>query len=548
MLCRKGYRLNKDSVWNGMERTMNSFTLHHPGVFLEEFKKQRYEYSRNRLVLCLAELRNKGFFFTRELPHTEELCMEFMHFITKCRLYLHIKETTFEDISKKTFVMLLNQQAPLPVDVTEEEEIFLPRFQKELIECGLCVEEKELIPVYDTALRLDDTDSLMTVLAKNLYVQEKVGRKNSSTAMETKSYWVGEFRDTTAEPEEGSYLYLVQVRTEGKRRKGEKLERKDSYMFMPEWYFMRSGTPLKRIRLADGRSIQLETPEWVNAPFPRCFDLPVTELAVYEEPKECYKSTSANLDYVFAKLHEEGYMYRRERTYQTVPDIDALIEEQTIPIDAEIGISPEYAKYGLNQIEMEFVNPITRERKELILDPVEIKIGRNNALCSSSGIYTTWFRLDQGACPLCYEENVEKGSPIDEVEIVLRNPVFLTLLEKYELITMDQLRICNLMGSEELRNLFFDFCTYMPDDDEEGPSSEISEDEMRKAARVRRIAKSLRYERVEEQGNNPHSKVEIYANKDRNKAIYLIEKGGVYYAKYLDEFMDVSQALGRYIS
>ena len=57
-------------------------------------------------------------------------------------------------------------------------------------------------------------------------------------------------------------------------------------------------------------------------------------------------------------------MYRRERTYQTVPDIDALIEEQTIPIDAEIGISPEYAKYGLNQIEMEFVNPITRERKE----------------------------------------------------------------------------------------------------------------------------------------------------------------------------------------
>lgn len=516
-------------------------------VFLKRVGKHKHEYSYIRLVLYLGELRSKGYFFTRESMHSGEHCMEFTHFLTKSKLYLHLKKVPQAYKQTHMLMMVLDENAPLRDDEPDKTEQPMLHFYKVLMSCGLCMREGELHQVYDTALREDNTDSLLTVLAKNYYVQKRVGRINSITDAETKSCWVGEFFDEMAESEEGCYLYLVQIKKEVKEQKGAEQGRKDRNMILPEWYFMRSREPLERVSLADGIAIQLEKLEWLNYPFAEYFDLPETELMVYEGRKESFALSGENLNRVLEKLHQDGYMFRRERTYPAVSELGALTEEQTRTIDAEIGIYTEYAKYGLNRIEIEFVNQVTRERKELIVDPEEIMIGSNNARCSSIGMYTSWFRIDQACSSMYYAEKGEADLPGNTAEIVFATPVFLPLLEKYQLISSDQLRICSLMGEKEFRNLFFDFYTYISCDNEEEQSSEIIEREKEKAGKVRRIAKGLKYELVGERTGNRHNKIEIYANGERSSAICLMEKGGIYSAKYVDEFMDVREALRMYI-
>lgn len=512
-------------------------------VYLKKIKEHKTEYSYTRFVMYLGKIKSKGYFFTGESLHPKEQCLEFTHFLTKNKLYLHVREETRYYKQSPTLMLILDTLAPVKEAVTENTIQPTLDTNKILTDCGLFIGENELHKIYDIALTVKDTDSFMATLAMNHYVQKRVGRINHITDAETKSYWVGEFFDKVAKPEEGCYLYLVQIRTEMKRRSSSGQVLMENYT--PVWYFMRCGKPVDRICLANGVSIELTKLEWLNYPFAEYYDLPKTGLKVCTKQKQSFELTDENLNIILDNLSKDGYLFRRERNYLALSEQCAFIEEQTKTIDAEIGIPAEYAKYGLNFIVMEFVNPFTKERKDLLVTPEEIRIDVDNAEESCTAMYTSWFRLDQLGSSLYYVDQDEENLTESPTEIVFPDPVFLPLLEKYHLICSDQILICRLMGNKENQSLFFDFDlpTYTICNEDEEQNPEIPEQEKQKAGRIRRIARSLRYELLEAPDDKRYSKLEMYVNKERNRAICLVERNGVYSAKYIDEFMDVREAL-----
>lgn len=257
-------------------------------VFLRRKRKPDNPFNKGRLEFLLRDLCYNGYFYSREWVRCDEtgkgnylwrrdkgklkelqisslwqgkrvteISMEFAHFLTGKKAYLHIQWEAY-DYKRGGRVTLRRKSRNVLEDdgrlITKDTP---PYFEQILWSCEAFPKEDVLQEICDLTPGREKKDSLQDLLIKNHYIQLRAGECISKTDDETKIYWAGEFLLKDAQPQEAKYLYIVQVQTKVEQSHGSAMKRVLSYMDIHSWYMMRTRKPIEKFCLDNGVTIAL---------------------------------------------------------------------------------------------------------------------------------------------------------------------------------------------------------------------------------------------------------------------------------------------------
>ena len=526
------------------------------------------EFDYINLLEHLQELKEYGFFYTKEwfcmdesggncnlwkydkawlervIPkewlqkYLEEISMEFVHFLTGEKKYLHMVWEPYGYRKGGRAKLFLNGRQFIGNENFMVENKRASCFERILNDCDIYPNSREFREISEYAIRCRD-ESYFSALYKNRYRQTKVSRPDYMGRESDCKYWAGEFvqeqESTDTNRGETEYLYLVQL------KKSEPVHSNGSYARYynaAKLFMLKTKECREVIRIGDGIEIRLRDMKWQHRPFPYYFDLPKEEHIVekFLIDKSKNKPDEVVEDFL-QKLKEMGYRYRREQVW-----VAGNKEKENGEVIKEMpGFDAEYLARGVSKILMEFVNSTEGERAYIEIEPQEQTCYISNGIGEGNYelLQTTYFREDRSSIALFYGE--EKTSEYEE-EIIIPEPVCLELLKKYELITEEQIYLCYLSAQREFQDWFEQkyFVLNMGDAVEADP--EFRQEQMERLAKARRIVRRLKYQLIEtcEIGNKT---MEIYANEYRDRAIYLIDNGYLGIIKLVDKYMNVNESL-----
>lgn len=522
------------------------------------------EFSYSNLINKLQELKGYGFFYRKEWfsedesggkysiwnnhrtwlekvisekwlqKSFKEISMEFVHFLSGERMYLHICCEKYGSGKAKGARLFTNGKPSVVNESFMIENKGTPCFEMVLTECDMYENSSEFRPISEYGIRRMD-ESFYTAMCKNQYAQTKVTEHTYSSEKWEYECWAGEFvREADDGIEESEYLYLIQVLM--KPSAGENIFDGKSKT-SAKYYMLKTKEKRERISFPKGVECKLQDMPWMNRPFYKYYDLPKemekVEMEVFYYRSEVWEG-------VFSELKDIGYEYRREQIWVAGAEEKAKNEV----IKRMDGFNPEYIDLGLAEILMEFVKPETGEQIYIQIEPdTEDYFMRNGRSEERTGWGEEYFRQDRSAVASFYgEEKEEWKEAFYEEEIILPEPICLELLEKYDLIQTDGMKLCHLAGQKEFQEWFelkcFEGIAFINEkNDEEARQEALSE-----LARARRVARGLKYSLVETREENGR-KTEIYANDERDKAICLMDDGNVADIRFVDRFMDINKAL-----
>ena len=542
------------------------------------------EFHYINLIRHMQQLKELGFFYTREwvcydedngecniwnynktwlkrviseewLQKTpEEISMEFEHFLTGEKIYLHIVwEAYGYKKGGRTRVFTSGRKC-----IRNEKYIIENKkeacFQMLLRECDIYTESMEFRPISEYAIR-SKQDGFFSALCKNRYRQTKASNMIVVGEVCAYEYWAGEFlQNDETEKDDAEYVYLVQV------RKCKPVRYDYSYGYsevFTRYYMLKSKERKAEVCVNGEMELKLKDMQWQKGLFDSYFDLPEEE---YDVEKVWIEKTEYvegdNIEEFLRILKKSGYMYRRERVMRACSNERAkgeIIKEKT-------GFYSQYIQCGLSEILMEFMNPETGERAYIEIKPkcemcyISNGVGDENY----DRFHTENFRNDRTYREIGYDEFCKENSDAEfsegcdeeweedklwyEFELILSEPICLELLKKYELIEEDLIKISRLSGQEELQD-WFKFASFvLRSSCESDIDDELMQEEAERAARARRIIKHLKYQLKairEVEGR----KVEVYMNKKRERAICLIENDCFWDVKFVDKYMNLNKAL-----
>lgn len=521
-------------------------------------KMENEEFTYYDLIGKLQELKSYGFFYTREWfcedetngsysvwknngawleriispkwlrKSFEEISMEFVHFLSGEKKYLHMSCEKYGYRDAKRTRLFVNSKQFIRNDGFMVENKGESCIKKVLEDCDIYAESKEFRPISEFGIRCKD-ESFLTAMRKNQYKQTKVLRQKYVEKDCEYECWVGEFMQEI-EKEKPEYLYLMQI---GKY-KPVYVECHGSRHISTQNYMARSEERKIQVALPQNVDGKLQDMLWLDRPFTQYYDLPDEREAVEKIAVEYGQDA---LEYLLLTLKQEGYMYRREQIWKAVHE--ELLDKKYIK--QMEGLCSEYIEQKLARILMEFVNDLTGECAYIEIEPENFKHYICNRNCEENDmrLQTEFFRDDRSPLACFYQEEYFFTC---ETEIIMPEPICLELLKKYNLIQEDQIMICRLAGQSEFQEWFElkHFTGGSLPSDEEG--TELRPVQLERMARARRIARRLRYslaERCEAGGRI----IEIYTNEQRNRAIFIMDNGKEVDIRFVDKYMNVNKAL-----
>ncbi len=521
-------------------------------------KMENEDFTYYNLIEKLQELKDYGFFYTREWfcedetngsysvwmnnrawleriispewlqKSVEEISMEFVHFLSGEKKYLHMNCEKYGYRDAKRTRLFVNNKPFIRNDGFMVENKGKPCLKKILEDCDIYAESNEFRPISEFGIRCRD-ESFLAAMCKNQYRQTKVIRKKYVENDCEYECWAGEFIKEM-EKEEPEYLYLMQIR----KYKPVYVECHGSRHISTQNYMLKSKERKIQVALPQNIDGKLHDMRWLNRPFTQYYDLP-DEREDVEKIKVDYGQDA--LEYLLLTLKQEGYMYRREQIWKAVDE--ELLEKKYIKQIK--GFCSEYIGHRLSRILMEFVNDQTGECAYIDMESGKLQYYVCNGICENNNmkLHTEYFREDRSPLAVFYEDE----NPFTfETEIIMPEPICLELLKKYNLILEDQIKICHLAGQSEFQEWFElkHFTGGSLPSDEEG--TELRPVQLERMARARRIARRLRYlltEKCEIGGRT----IEIYANEQGDRAIFIMDNGKEVDIRYADKYMNVNEAL-----
>lgn len=528
----------------------------------EDYRKEKHPFTFYNFIECMKALKSQGYFYNREwilydadreeqglwqnnrimverfLVASEwqevkvtEICICFRHFLTGEEIYCYIKRNAngYRPGGEEYFELKYNKKNwEESVVISEEQE---PYFNRILRMTNMFFEKGKMFEVSRRTLEKARTDSFLTLMRRNRYVQKKVGRITEKGEDITRTYWAGEFCKEDVSEE---YLYIVVVQEDV--NKGYNFG-KVYCNLIPKIYVICSLQSMNSIKINYDIDLELQDLPWLGMPLDRYYNLPDCELRSIETRKEWYAATQENLTRVFEELSKEGYHYRREMVWEASEESKRLEEN----ISAGLDIKPEYSEVGLERIQMEFVHPVSGIRKWVVIeeDLISVYIGNGHNREYGRRLYSISFLSEQYHCLRYYGE--EKSNPFME-EVIFPEPLFEKYLKKCNLISEEQIKIIHLAGKREFKEWFCEEDNSFDWDYEEEEKAQVQNEIKSKLARARRIMRSLNYKEYKNIETSSGS-VEIYTGKDKKDAFYLLDEGLTCKIKYVDEFMDVDNIL-----
>lgn len=464
----------------------------------------------------------------------EEISMEFVHFLSGERMYLHICCEKYGSGKAKGTRLFTNGKPSVVNESFMIENKGMPCFEKVLKECDMYENSNEFRPISEYGIRRMD-ESFYTAMCKNRYAQTKVTEHAYTSGKWEYECWAGEFvQETDDGKEEPEYLYLIQVLMKPSARENV-FDGKSKTS--AKYYMLKTKEKRESISFPKGVECKLQDMPWMNRPFRKYYDLPKetekVEVEVFYYRSEVWEG-------VFSELKDIGYEYRREQIWAAEAEGKAKDEV----IKRMEGFNPEYIDLGLAEILMEFVKPETGEQIYIQIEPdTEDYFMRNGKREERTGLGEEYFRQDRSAVASFYGDIKEEWKEaFYEEEIILQEPICLELLEKYDLIQTDQIKWCHLAGQKEFQEWFelkyFELASSLY----EKTDDEARQEELAGVARARRIARGMKYTLVENR-EEAGRKTEIYANEQRDRAICLMDDGNKTDIRFVDKYMDINKAL-----
>ena len=542
------------------------------------------EFHYINIIRHLQELKEYGFFYTKEWvcydeddgkcniwqyneewlerviskewlqKSPEEISLEFVHFMTGEKMYLHIVWEAYGYKKGGRTRIFTSGRKCIRNEKHMIENTQEACFQMLLRECDIYTESLEFRPISEYAIR-SKQDSFFSALCKNRYRQTRVSNLKVVGEVCAYEYWAGEFlKDGEIKKEDEEYIYLVQV------RKCKPVYDDGSYGFRKvfmHYYMLKSKERKTEVCVNGEMELKLEDMKWQNGLFDNYYDLPEEECDV--EKVILYNACEGDeqsMEKFLQTLKETGYMYRREQVMRA-----SLKErEQGEVIQEKAGFYSQYMQCGLSEILMEFMNPDTGERAYIEIKPgcetcyISNGVGEGNY----NRFHTDNFRNDRTYRSYFYDEFCKENSKEKvcevgdegydedglwyEFELILSEPICLELLNKYGLIEEDLIKISHLSGQKEFQDWFMFASFVLRSSLESDIDDELIREEAERVAKAKRIIKHLKYQ-LKETREVEGRKVEIYMNEKRDRAICLIGNDGFWDVKFVDKYMDLNKAL-----
>ncbi len=519
---------------------------------------EKEDFSYIELVRKLQELKDYGFFYTREwfcedetngsnsvwMNHKvwlerviskewlqkplEEISLEFEHFLSSEKKYLHMSCEKYGYREAKRTRLFVNSKQFIRNDSFMTENKGESCLAKILKDCDIYAESNEFRPISELGIRCRD-ESFLVAMCKNQYRQTKVIRKKYIENDCEYECWAGEFMQEM-EKEKPEYLYLMHIR----KYKPVYVECYGSRHISTQNYMLKSKERKIQVALPQNIDGKLQDMRWLNRPFTQYYDLP-DEREDVEKIKVDYGQDA--LEYLLLTLKQDGYLYRREQLWKAVNE--ELLEKRYI--NQKEGFHSGYLEQKLSRILMEFVNDQTGECAYIDIESGKLQYYVCNGICGNNNmkLHTEYYRDDRSPLAVFYED---ENLYTCEAEIIMPEPICLELLKKYNLIQEDQIKICYLAGQSEFQEWFElkHFIGGSLPSDEEG--TELRPVQLERMARARRIARRLRYSLTEKCEIGGRT-IEIYANKQGDRAIFIMDNGKEVDIRYADKYMNVNEAL-----
>lgn len=248
--------------------------------------------------------------------------------------------------------------------------------------------------------------------------------------------------------------------------------------------------------------------------------------------------TTSDIETAFRQMKKMGYMFRRERVW--LAGEDTKKEGKVIPdLDA---FKPEYLSLGLSRILIEFID----RRYSVIMhvditsDNVSCEFDRRNFHEVNETVYTEFFRQDRSPLALFYGE--ENTSSYD-MEIILPEPLCKELLLEYGIVEEDQLLLCRLAAQKKFQDWFESkYFTSNCEAHSRGDRENYEQEIQKRFAEARRIARRLKY-RLVKYGTVKGKQIEVFCNRQNNRALLLLRKGEKSDIRFVDRFMNITAIL-----